>query len=201
MKNVWIAAASFFAVTFIVAPAHAGVEVAASKSLTVQPGGPRTGEAGSKYFNIEGKDTGKFASFGVLVFEMPKETDKSKIKSVSLTLVQSVPAFAKDGEIKIFLAPELDPAIELKFDPNSENGVGDQIKTLHELGSGTFKKVKNGEIQSFTLKLDETSRTRFAKAGRLCLVIVPADKTVAATFLGANESDKSNNPKLTIDVP
>ncbi len=40
-----------------------------------------------------------------------------------------------------------------------------------------------------------------AKAGRLCLVIVPADKTVAATFLGANESDSGNKPKLTIDVP
>ena len=89
------------------------------------------GEAGSKYFNIEGKDTGKFASFGVLVFEMPKETDGSKIKSVSLTLVQSVPAFAKDGQIKICLAPDLDPAAELKFDSNSENGVGDQIKALH----------------------------------------------------------------------
>ena len=61
--------------------------------------------------------------------------------------------------------------------------------------------MKNGEIQSFTLKLDDTSRARFAKAGRLCLVIVPVDKTVAATFLGANESDKGNSPKLTIDLP
>jgi hypothetical protein len=201
MKNVSFAAACLSLVTLIIVPAEAGVEVTASKGITIQATGPRTGEAGSKYFNVEGKDTGKFASFGVLVFEMPKAIDGSKIKSVALTLVQSVPAFAKDGEIKIFLAPELDPAAELKFDPKSDNGVGVQIKPLHELGSGIFKKVKTGEVQSFALKLDDTSRAQIAKAGRLCVVIVPADSTVAATFFGASESDKSNSPKLTVDLP
>ena len=105
MRDMSIAVACLSVVTLLDAPAGAGVEVSASKSLTVQANGPRTGEAGSKYFNIEGKDTGKYASFGVLVFEMPKEIGGSKIKSVALTFVQSVPAFAKDGEIKILLAP------------------------------------------------------------------------------------------------
>ncbi len=85
--------------------AAAGEDVAAAKTLTIQPGGPREGEGGTKYFNIEGKDNGKFACFGVLVFEMPKKIDGSKIKSATLAFVQSVPAFAKDGDIKILLAP------------------------------------------------------------------------------------------------
>jgi hypothetical protein len=181
--------------------AAAGEDVAASKCLTIQPGGPREGEGGTKYFNIEGKDNGKFACFGVLVFEMPKKIDGSKIKSATLTLVQSVPAFAKDGDIKILLAPELDPASELKFDPSTDNGIGKQIKTLLDLGSGTFKKVKNGETQSFTLKLDDTSRERIAKEGRLCLVIVPGDSIVAATFMGTSENDKSSTPKLKLEMP
>jgi hypothetical protein len=61
--------------------------------------------------------------------------------------------------------------------------------------------VKTGEVQSFALKLDDNSRERFTKEGRLCLVIVPADSTVGATFFGASESDKSNRPKLTLDRP
>ncbi len=181
--------------------AEAGEAVDASKCLTIQPNGPREGDAGTKYFNIEGKDNGKFASFGVLVFDMPKKLEGSKIKSVTLALVQSVPSFAKDGDVKIMLAPELDPSSELKFDPSSDNGIGNQIKKLLDLGSGKFKKVKNGEIQEFRLKLDDTSRERIAKEGRLCVVIVPGDSNVAATFMGKSENDKSSTPKLKLEIP
>ena len=185
----------------VAAKAEPGEDVVASKCLTIQPNGPRQGDAGTKYFNIQGKDNGRFASFGVLVFEMPKNLDGAKIKNVTLTLVQSVPSFAKDGDVKIMLAPEMDPSSELKFDPSSDNGVGDQIKKLLDLGSGTFKKVKNGEIQEFRLKLDDTSRERIAKEGRLCVVIVPGDSNVAATFMGMSESDKSSTPKLKVEMP
>ncbi len=188
-------------VTLYIVTARAGEEVTASKSLTIQPNGPRPGDAGKKYFNIEGKDTGKYASFGVLVFEMPKETKATKVKGMTLTLVQSVPAFSKDGAVKIYLAPDLDPAADLKFDAKSDNGIGDQIKVLNELCSGTFKKVKTGETQSFTLTVDDAGKERIAKGGRLCLVIVPADSTVAATYFGGTDDDKGNSPKLTMDLP
>jgi hypothetical protein len=125
----------------------------------------------------------------------------SKIKSVTLTSVQSIPAFAKDGDIKIHLAPDLDPAADLKFDASSEYGVGNQIKTLHALGSGTFKKVKTGETQKFELKLDDATRDRIAKQGKLCLVITPAERAVAATFFGAGDSERGNRPRLAIELP
>jgi hypothetical protein len=201
MRNISIAIACVSFVALFIVPAQAGEEVTASKSLTVQASGPRAGDAGSKYFNIQGKDNGKYASFGVLSFEMPKEIKGSKIKGMALTLVQSVPAFAKDGAVKIFLAPELDPAADLRFDSNSDNGIGNQIKVLNELCSGTFKKVKTGETQSFSLTLDDACKERISKGGRLCLVVVPADSTVAATYFGANENDKQNCPKLTMDAP
>lgn len=89
----------------LVVPARAAVEVVASKSFTVQPTGPRTGEAGSKYLNVEGKGNDKYASFGVLVFEIPAEVKGKQVKSFTLTLVQSVPKFASDGAIRFFLAP------------------------------------------------------------------------------------------------
>lgn len=105
MKVLAISLAYISLVLWFVAPARAGVEVVASKSLTVQPSGPRPGEGGSKYFNIQGKDNEKYASFGVLVFELPKEVMGKEIKGMTLTLIQSIPQFAKDGSIKLFFAP------------------------------------------------------------------------------------------------
>jgi len=183
----------------LMVPAQAGVEVVASKSLTVQPKGPRSGDAGSKYSNIEGKDNEKYASFGVLVFEIPKEVKGSQVKGMTLTLIQSIPQFAKDGAIKVFLAPELDAAEDLKFDPNAPDGVGSRIKPLHALGSSTLKKVKTGESESLSLTVDDTVRERIAKGRTIYLVIVPTDSKVAATYFGASENAKDKSPRLTLD--
>ena len=86
MRIFTISAACYFLVSFMVIPTQAGVEVVASKSLTVQPNGPRSGEAGSKYFDIQGKDNQNYASFGVLVFDIPKEVQDKRVKTVTLTL-------------------------------------------------------------------------------------------------------------------
>ena len=200
MRNLSILAVSLFLASFLVNPTHAGEDVVASKSQTVQPTGPRSGDAGSKYFNIQGKDNEKYASFGVLVFDIPKEIQDKKIKSLKLTFVQSVPKFSKDGAIRFFLAPDLDAAHELKFDASSGDGVGSQIKSLHPLGSGDFKKVETGKTESFSLTVDDIARGRIAKGGKLCLVIVPADGSVAATYFGASETDKEKSPRLTLEL-
>jgi len=201
MRILSIPAACCLVASFMVVPSQAGVEVVASKSLTVQPSGPRSGDAGSKYFNIEGKDNEKYASFGVLVFEIPKEIQDKKVKSVSLTLVQSIPKFAKDGAIRFFLAPDLGAKEDLKFDHSAPDGVGNQIKPMRALGSGNFKKDETGKTESFTLTVDDAAQGQIAKGGRLCLVIVPADAAVAATYLGASETDKEMSPRLTLDLP
>ena len=44
--------------------ARGETEVVASQALTIQPTGPRQGEAGKNYFNVEGTENEKFASFG-----------------------------------------------------------------------------------------------------------------------------------------
>ena len=55
MRILSIFAACFLFATFPVIPSQAGVEVVASKSLTVQPSGPRSGDAGSKYLRSSAK--------------------------------------------------------------------------------------------------------------------------------------------------
>ena len=201
MRILSISAAGYLLASFMVIPTETGVEVVASKSLTVQPNGPRSGDAGREYFNIQGKANEKYASFGVLVFEIPKEVQGKKVKSVTLTLVQSISTFAKDGEIRFFLAPDVDTPGDLKFDRNASDGVGSQIKPLQALGSGNFKKIETGKTESFSLTVDDTVRERIAKGGKLCLVIVPADSTVAATYFGASENAKDKSPRLTLDLP
>ncbi len=201
MKILSILVVSCSIASFLVVPTQPGVEVVASKSLTVQPSGPRSGDAGSKYFNIEGKDNEKYASYGVLVFDIPKEVQDKKVKNLTLILVQSIPKFAKDGAIRFFPAPDLDPNADLKFDPNAPDGVGSQIKPLHALGSGNFKKIETGKTESFSLTVDETARGQIGKGGKLCLVIVPADAAVAATYFGASETDKEKSPRLTLELP
>ncbi|MGO9470181.1 MAG: hypothetical protein ACLQIB_05775 [Isosphaeraceae bacterium] len=185
----------------LMVPAQAGVEMTATRSVTIQPGGPRPGDGGSKYLNVEGKDNEKYASFGLLVFELPKEVKGSQVKAMTLTLTQSIPQFAKDGAIKFFLAPDVNAVEELKFDPRTPDGVGSRIKPLHALGSGTFKKVETGKTESFPLTVDDTVRERIVMGGKLFVVIVPADATVAATYFGANENAKDKSPRLTLDLP
>ena len=181
--------------------ARAETEIVASQSLTIQPGGLRQGDAGSDYFNIEGKDNEKFASFGVLVFELPKDAQVKELKSLTLKLVQTAPRFAKDGALKLFLAPDLDPKADLKFEVDAPDGVGKQIAPLHLLGSADFKSPEKGKAQTFKLAVNEAVRDRIAKGGKLCLMIVPADAKVAATYFGATDKARDSSPKLALDLP
>jgi hypothetical protein len=181
--------------------ARGETEVVASQALTIQVGGPRQGEAGKNYFNVEGKENEKFASFGVLVFELPKDVQAKELKGLTLKLVQTAPRFAKEGAIKLFLAPNLDSTADLKFDADAADGVGKQIEPLHALGSADFKDPEKGKTQTFKLTVNGMVRDRIARGGKLCLVIVPADAKVAATYYGAAEEARENSPKLALDLP
>jgi hypothetical protein len=180
--------------------AAAGTEVVATQGLTVQSEGPRSGDAGKKYFNVQGKSNERYASFGVLAFELPKDVNGKRAKGLKLTLSESTPKFAKEGAVKVFLAPDFDPEAELKFKADVEGGVGKQIEPLLPLGSGEFKSPEQGKATTFELKLDDKARDRIAKGGKVYLVVVPADDTVAATYFGT-EADADKRPRLTIELP
>jgi hypothetical protein len=187
-------------------PSQAGPEATATRSLTIQPAGPRQGEAGSRYFNVEGARNDRYASFGVLVFQLPRgEGDVEKLR---LRLVQSIPRFAKDGKIRFLLAKPRDQGTdtmaELKFDSKSPGGLGkDAFKAVHPLGSGTFTKVKTGQVDSFTLTPDQAGRTylrdQVKAGGTILIVVVPDDEEVAATYFGAGSEPEGNRPRLSIE--
>jgi hypothetical protein len=51
------------------------------------------------------------------------------------------------------------------------------------------------------LAVNDVVRQRFAKVGKLCLVIVPSDAAVAATYFGASEIARNTSPWLKLDLP
>jgi hypothetical protein len=137
----------------------------------------------------------------VLIFEIPKEAEDKKVKTVTLTLVQSIARFSKDGGLRFFFAPDLESVGDLKFDTNAPDGLGNRIMAFHALGSGNFKKAETGKAESFSLTITDLVREWIAKGGKVCLVIVPADAAVAATYFGANAAAKDKSPTLTLDAP
>lgn len=193
-----------FAIPLLLAAGPEGPESVATKSYTVQPAGPRSGEGGSRYFNIEGKQKSKYTSYGLLTFPAPKAGAKAgKIEGLTLTLVQSIPSFAQDGKIRFFLldAARLDTE-GLKFEEARPGGLGDKFGGRHAVGSGEFKKVETGHTDTFTLTLDEAARKllegRLGNKGEIHLLIIPDDEDVAATYFGAGEEESGRRPRLTL---
>jgi hypothetical protein len=139
-------------------PALAEIQRTATRSVTVQPTGPRQGEAGSRHFNVAGSRNDQYARFGVLALELPKDGDQGgDVKKLSLRLDQSVPRFAKDGKALSFFAEPLDsradPPSELRFAAQSPNNVGkDAFRALHPLDSGSFTKAETGHADRFELE-------------------------------------------------
>jgi hypothetical protein len=193
--------------------AVAAEELAASKSVMVQKTGPRTGDSAGKYFNVQGKrsgDGGKYACFGVLEFAAPKSD--AKIKGMTLTLVQSVPPFAKDGKIRFYLTTDTKTPLAgadgaagspLKFNDAAADALGDQLRPRHAIGSAAFKKQETGHPDSFALTLDSAAigylKSQIEKGGSIRLIVVPDDDDVAATYAGSTNPTAASRPKLTIE--
>jgi hypothetical protein len=211
-----------FAFIFAVAassamPAIAGDELTATRSIMVQKTGPRGGDNGSKYFNIQGKqngEDGKYASYGILEFAVPKPAAKvDRVKGMTLSLTQSVARFAKDGKVRFYLttdtSTELGPRDEsaiptVKFDDSGPDAVGTQLSPRHPVGSGDFTKQETGRVDTFTLTLDDNAQAylkgRMAEGGTIRLIVVPDSDDVAATYAGAGNLTPTTRPRLTIDV-
>jgi hypothetical protein len=187
---------------------YASDDLVASKSLTIQATGPRQGAAGGNYFNVQGKNKERYAGFGVLVFPLTKGEAKTETKSLTVTLVQSIPAFAADGKITFYIAHPRDPdpsSLEkLKYDPAAPAGLPkDAFKSLLLLGTGEFKKVATGQSDTFVLKLDEMARNELRSSIKggdpLHIVVAPGDDDVAATYFGAGNETESNRPRVKLD--
>ena len=122
--------------------------------------------------------------------------------------MQSIPRFAKDGKVKLLLAEPRDQVTDtladLKFDPRSPDGLGKEaFKAVHPLGSGTFPKVKTGQVDTFALTPVQGGRTylrgQLKAGGTILIVLVPDDEEVAATYFGAGSEPEGDRPRLVVN--
>ena len=178
----------------------AAAEDTAAVSVTVQPNGPRSGSTATRFFNIEGKNNEKYASFGVLEFK-PAKADAAKAAGLTLSLTQSIARFSKNGKFKVYLSADLKSAPEtLKF--QGENGVERQLAPLYPVGESAFEKGESGKVDVIALKLDDKAlsafRSQTAEGGTVRLVLVPADNDVAATYFGVAAENPEQRPKLAL---
>jgi hypothetical protein len=122
--------------------------------------------------------------------------------------VPSIPRFARVGKVQFLLAEPRDQGTdslaELKFDPKSPDGLGKEaFKAVHPLGSGTFTKVKTGQVDTFALTPEQAGRTyltdQLKAGGTILIVVVPDGEEVAATYFGPSSEPEGNRPWLVIE--
>jgi hypothetical protein len=187
------------------------ISVAAIDNATVQPGGPRPGDNGKRFFNIEGSNNGAFASFGVLDF------DTSAFKTTSVTgatlqLTQANAAFTTNGSLLLYLVPDTKTDIQpgtslLQYVPPG-TGLGNQLGTPLLFGEATFVQGTggpfgdgSGTVDTFDLTINaniEALLQSEINSGTVRLVIAPNDPTVAATYAGF-ANDTFSGPTITFD--
>jgi len=199
----------------MVTSAHAQITVSAEaiNNATVQPAGPRTGTGGKNFFNVEGNDKGRFASFGVADFSASSfglTLPVADIRGIVLVLTEDRASFSAAGGINIWLTEDTTTSIDpgtpppLVWDASDlPNGLGSQLMPRHYLGSGTYTPIADGTVFYYTLSLTPSAKSyliqQLNNAGVIRVVVSPADNAVAATYAGYSHSTLAG-PMLQLEL-
>jgi hypothetical protein len=214
-RRLW---ALFAAVSLAVTPVRADTfSVLAFDNATVQPGGPRTGDYGKIYFNIEGSNNNSFASFGAADFNSSNLADANgnmisgsltALNTITITLTQANASFTNPGSLNFYLVEDTTTSIQpndhaVIFDATDPEGLNGQLVPLHMLGSGSFTGTytptdTSGTGDTFTFPPDSCSQLDSAtvayalavlsSGGTFRVLITPADPDVSATYAGFSDT-------------
>jgi hypothetical protein len=212
MRRCALLAAVMFVVSTLAAYAQITVGTNAVNNATVQPGGPRTGINGKRFFNIEGNNFGTFASFGVVDFSAQGfglTEPVGDVVGITLKLYDAPAGFSANGTVRFWLSEDTATDIEpntspLRWDATAlPDGLGGQLAPVHLLGSGTYTKTTADTEFVYTLSLPAAAKPYFigqVNAGdRIRLVVTPAEDGVAATYAGFNHAT-IRPPRLELQV-
>ena len=187
----------------------AGTSIIPSRSVMITVGGPRKGEAPSRYFNVQGlssRGDSKFASFGLLDFDIEPGQQKAAgtMRKATLVLTQSIPPFAKPGRLLFFMARDPDEEITtLKFAIEGDTALGDAFPHCIPCGEAIFTIDATGREDRFELQLGEEAEVVLDRlqedGGRLRLLVVPGGVDVAATYFGVEQPEPDNRPRLVLE--
>ncbi len=186
------------------------VSALAVDNATVQPAGPRPGDNGKRFFNVEGNGAGNFASFGVADFNLPTHEDSEveSIRALTLSFTQSNAGFTHDGGLHFWLTTDTTTDIQPSETPDvtfvredDPDGLDGQLAPRFSLGSGSFVQVDDGQVDSYSFgvsrQLGRYLRQQIRRRGTIRILVSPADGSVAATYAGYSNVDFTG-PVLTI---
>ncbi len=172
----------------------------AINNATVQPTGPRPGDNGKRFLNIEGRQVpmaDQFASYGVLEFDA---TDLglgtvSQVDSLTVKFQQSLASFTSRGRMRFFITEdnatsiEPAPASPLVFDANDVNGLGNQLQPIHGLNTGEFSPVRSSWLETYTFGITSGSAletyliNQINAGGSIRVVVCPEASEVDAELV------------------
>jgi hypothetical protein len=183
----------------------------ATDNATVQPTGPRMGQNGKDYLNVEGVMNGNFASFGVIDFDSSALglNGVTDLQSVTISLTQDNASFTHDGPVNFYITEDTTTSIQpddmaILFDTNDSEGLNGQLSPIHLLGAGNFMQTNSGDLDQFRFALDTDTKAyligQINTGGTIRVVITPTDPATAATYAGFSSPDYTG-PVITVTTP
>ncbi len=202
---------------FAQAAPPAAPELKAVQAVTVEASGPKSGDNGDKFFNIEGAKNGKYACFGLLRFDgatLKKELDgkygagKYKITNVTLQLTQSPAKFSKDGPVNIFFRADTTPNLNVQslkypYAPGDKTIGGSKIAVGVPSKTSAKAEAEESVVEAYNLTNDASgSGLKDAlQAGKIVtLVLTAGDEAVAETYAGLKGVRKRKAPTLVVSL-
>lgn len=196
------------------------VSAPAIQTAYIRPDGPQKGANGDRFLDVEGKDTGKYACYGIVRFDA--KTVKSaldtkfgagkwRVTGLSLELSQSNAGFSKDGGVQIYLSQAATTefgALKYPYSPKEGPLRGDPLATVKYVKSAAPAGEAGKGAESVAPKTDSfdllkgTAGTTLAgtitQGKAVTLVLAEADPTVAATWAGQKPSGQHKPPTLIV---
>lgn len=196
---------AFFLGEMLLLPTGAGaatlnIDIAASGQITVFNN--RSSQA-AYYFNVQGSSHGRFASYGVLDFDLPVLPAADSLSESKLVLAQSLASFTTDGDVGVYLSREL--AVS---NPRYQAGkvgreaVGSAFGDLIKLSDYFFWADSDGyddAIALFQGPAEAYLLSLLGSGGTLRLLVVPESASVAATWAGRYH-DYLYEPRLELTI-
>jgi len=182
------------------AGAQQSAEATSKPSTTsiILQNGPKTGDNGAKYLNVEGKSKGKYASYGLVRFDLTAakaELDKMfsagkyQITGIALNLSQSIAGFSAAGGVNIYYTPDDSTAatgLKYPYNPSGPSLKGLQVGSCKFAVSAAHSPAgKTRDICDLTkLAGSKELANHIMQRKTLTLILAEADPNVAATWAG-----------------
>ena len=214
IKPLFVAAVTLAAASALSPYAGAQEKAYASATAIIEAGGPKAGDNGKRYLNVEGKDKGKYACYGFTQFDGAKlKADLDKrlgpgkytIKGVSLQLSKSTASFSASGKVDVYYTAEKADAAALKYPLDLKGSLKPAL-----LGSIAFAVSEKPQGFGAAKAGDDVDRLDLMKAGHgaavaaaisagkpITILLAEGDSKVAATWAG-KENNKAAGPMLLI---